>query len=198
MADSADISLPARIYLGLGSNLGDRMGSLTLAVERLSQKLTISEISSVYETEPLGYKEQPLFLNAVVSAVTELGPFELLRFIKQIESDLGRKRGFRNAPRPIDIDILFYGDLVTHTHELTIPHPGVAERAFVLVPLVEIAPEFVHPLSQRKFVDLLAEVDGLGGVRGVGRLNLKGITTLASCRNLHTNASPLKRGGRKG
>jgi len=172
----ADISLPATIYLGLGSNLGDRMGSLTMALERLSQRVTIREISSVYETEPLGFKEQPLFLNAVVSAMTELDPFELLRFIKQIESDLGRKPGFRNAPRPIDIDILFYGDLVTQTPELTIPHPGVAERAFVLVPLVEIAPEFVHPVRQRKVDDLLAEVNGLDGVRGVGRLNLRGIT----------------------
>ena len=174
MADS-DLSLELpTVYLGLGSNLGDRMGSLTMALERLSQRATIREISSVYETEPLGFKEQPLFLNVVVAATTELGPFELLRFIKQIESDLGRKASFRNAPRPIDIDILFYGELVTQTPELTIPHPGVAERAFVLVPLVEIAPEFVHPLSQRKVVDLLAEVDGLGGVRGVGRLSLKG------------------------
>lgn len=174
MADS-DLSLEsATVYLGLGSNLGDRMGSLTMAVERLSQKLTIREISSVYETEPLGFREQPLFLNAVVSTVTELGPFDLLRFVKQIESDLGRKPGLRNAPRPIDIDILFCGDLVTHTPELTIPHPGVAERAFVLVPLVEIAPDFVHPLSRRRVVELLAEVDGLGGVRGVGRLNPKG------------------------
>ena len=177
MADSADISLPATIYLGLGSNLGDRMGTLSMAVERLSQRVTITGVSSVYETEPLGFKEQPLFLNAVVSAMTELDTFELLRFTKQIESDLGRKPGFRNAPRPIDIDILFYGDLVTQTPELTIPHPAVAERAFVLVPLVEIAPEFVHPLSQRKLVELLAEADGLGGVRAVGRLSLKGIST---------------------
>ena len=174
MADS-DLSLESStIYLGLGSNLGDRMSSLTMAVERLSQGVNIRDISSVYETEPLGFKEQPLFLNAVVSAMTELEPFELLRFIKQIESDLGRKPGFRNAPRIIDIDILFYGDLVVQIPELTIPHPGIAERAFVLVPLAEIALELVHPISKMKVVDLLAEVEGLDGVRGGGRLNLKG------------------------
>jgi 2-amino-4-hydroxy-6-hydroxymethyldihydropteridine diphosphokinase len=158
------------IYLALGSNLGDRMGNLKLAVERLSQKITIRKVSSVYETEPVYYKEQPLYLNAVLSAVTELEPSDLLRFVKGVERDLGRQPSFRNAPRLIDIDILFYGDRVVQTEELTIPHPGIAERAFVLAPLAEIEPELVHPVTHEKVEDLLSVVNGLGGVRKMGEL----------------------------
>jgi len=161
------------IYLALGSNLGDRMGNLKSAVERLSQKMTIKKLSSVYETEPVYYEEQPLYLNAVLSAVTELEPFDLLRFVKSIESDLGRQPSFRNAPRLIDIDIVFYSDRVVQTAELIIPHPRIAERAFVLAPLAEIAPELVHPVTHEKVEDLLAMVNGLGGVRKMGKLSLK-------------------------
>ncbi len=159
-----------KVYLGLGSNLGDRMSNLASAVERLSRKITIKKISSVYETEPVYYKEQPLYLNAVLSAVTELDPFELLNFVKSIESDLGRQPSFRNAPRTIDIDILFYGDQVAETPEITIPHPRIAERAFVLVPLAEIAPRLVHPLLQKRVSELLAVVEGVDGVRKFGKL----------------------------
>ena len=159
-----------KVYLGLGSNLGDRVGNLASAVERLSQKITIKKLSSVYETEPVYYKEQPLYLNAVLSAVTKLDPFELLRFVKSIESTLGRQPSFRNAPRTIDIDILFYGDQVAETAELIIPHPRIAERAFVLVPLAEIAPRLVHPLLQKKVSELLAVVEGVDGVRKFGKL----------------------------
>jgi len=157
------------IYLALGSNLGDRMGNLRSAVERLSQKMTIKKVSSVYETEPVYYEEQPLYLNAVLSAATELEPFALLHFVKGIESDLGRQPSFRNAPRLIDIDILFYGDRVVQTAELIIPHPGIAERAFVLAPLAEIAPEMIHPVTHEKVEDLLSVVNGLGGVRKMGK-----------------------------
>ena len=150
------------IYLALGSNLGDRMGNLASAVERLSQKVNIKKVSSVYETEPVYYKEQPLYFNAVCLAVTELEPSDLLRFVKGIESDLGRQPSFRNAPRLIDIDILFYGDRVVQTAELTIPHPGIAERAFVLVPLAEIAPKLVHPVIHKKVEDLLADGEWTG------------------------------------
>jgi 2-amino-4-hydroxy-6-hydroxymethyldihydropteridine diphosphokinase len=135
--------------------------------------MTIKKVSSVYETEPVYYEEQPLYFNAVLSAVTELEPFALLRFVKSIESDLGRQPSFRNAPRLIDIDILFYGDLVVQTEELTIPHPGIVERAFVLAPLAEIAPELIHPVIHDKVEDLLAMVNGLGGVRKMGKLSLK-------------------------
>lgn len=173
-ADSGLTSKPDRVYLGLGSNLGDRMGNLALAVGRLSQKVTMMKVSLVYETEPVYYKEQPLFLNAALSAETRLDPFELFHFVKGIEKDLGRQDSFRNAPRPIDIDILFYGDLVIQSQELTIPHPLIAERAFVLVPLVEIAPELVHPLTRKKVSDSLAVIEGLDGVRRIGRLSLSG------------------------
>ena len=158
------------IYLALGSNMGDRMSNLRSAVERLSRKITIKKMSSVYETEPVYYKEQPLYLNAVLSAVTELEPFELLSFVKSIESDLGRQPSFRNAPRTIDIDILFYGAQIIETPELTIPHPRITERAFVLVPLAEIAPKLVHPALQKRAGELLAEVEGVDGVRKFGKL----------------------------
>ena len=158
------------VYLALGSNLGDRMGNLKSAIERLSRELTIKKVSSVYETEPVYYKEQPLYLNAVLSAITELDPFELLRFVKGIENELGRQPSFRNAPRLIDIDILFYGDRAIETSELTIPHPRIAERAFVLVPLAEIAPRLVHPVLQKRVSELLAVVEGVDGVRKFGKL----------------------------
>jgi 2-amino-4-hydroxy-6-hydroxymethyldihydropteridine diphosphokinase len=161
------------VYLGLGSNLGDRMDNLSSAVERLSQKVNIKNLSSVYESEPLYIKEQPLFLNTVLSADTKLAPFKLLSFIKGIESELGRQPSFRNAPRLIDIDILFYGDQIIDTLELTIPHPRITERAFVLVPLAEIAPRLVYPLTHKKISDLLVRVEGLGGVKEIGKLSLK-------------------------
>jgi 2-amino-4-hydroxy-6-hydroxymethyldihydropteridine diphosphokinase len=161
------------IYLALGSNLGDRMGNLASAVERLSPKVNIKKVSSVYETEPVYYKEQPLYLNAVLSAVTELEPSDLLRFVKGIESDLGRQPSFRNAPRLIDIDILFYGNKVVQTEEITIPHSNIAERAFVLAPLAEIAPGLVHPVIHKKVKDLLLVMDGMGGVKKIGGLSLK-------------------------
>ncbi|UCC61342.1 MAG: 2-amino-4-hydroxy-6-hydroxymethyldihydropteridine diphosphokinase [Dehalococcoidia bacterium] len=155
------------VYLGLGSNLGDRMANLGYAIKRLSEKVAIKEISSIYETEPFGYKDQPLFLNALLFGETELGPFGLLDFVKDIEADLGREPSFRNAPRPVDIDILLYGDMIIQTSKLVIPHPGIADRAFILVPLGEIAPEIIHPVTGRKICGLLACVDGLEGVKAV-------------------------------
>ena len=158
------------VYLALGSNLGDRMGNLKSAVERLSREITIRKVSLVYETEPVYYKKQPLFLNAVLSALTELEPSALLRLVKSIESDMGRQPSFRNAPRTVDIDILFYGERNIQTPELTIPHSGIAERAFVLVPLAEIAPGLVHPVTHKKVKDLLVAVEGVDGVRKFGDL----------------------------
>lgn len=168
MANSVSKPERATVYLGLGSNLGDRAENLAQAVKRLAQKVVIRGSSSIYETEPVGYEEQPEFLNAVLYGDTGLDPFELLSFIKGVESALGRVPSFSNGPRPIDIDILFYGDGVLRTPALTIPHPRLAERAFVLVPLAEIAPDLVHPLTGKKVSDLLAEAPGRDGVKWAG------------------------------
>jgi 2-amino-4-hydroxy-6-hydroxymethyldihydropteridine diphosphokinase len=165
--------MSSTVYLGLGSNLGDRMENLRLAVQRLSRRMTVARVSSVYETEPVGFEGQPLFLNAVVAANDGPGPFELLALAKQIEGDLGRRPGFRDGPRPIDIDILVYGEMAIRTAALTVPHPRMAERAFVLVPLVEIAGDLVEPASGVKISGLLAAIGGPAGVRRVEGLSLR-------------------------
>ncbi|GAI98144.1 unnamed protein product, partial [marine sediment metagenome] len=110
-----------QVYLGLGSNLGDRQANLARALKLLGERLHIELVSPLYETEPVGYAEQPLFLNAICHTQTELGPMQLLSLVKGIEASMGRVPSFPNAPRPIDIDIIFYGDLVMETPELTIP-----------------------------------------------------------------------------
>lgn len=150
------------VYLALGTNLGDREKNLSAARERLSAEITIQETSRIYETEPWGWAEQADFLNQVIQGTTSLPPQKLLNFIKQIEVNLGRKPGIRYGPRLIDIDILFYGDHVFSSHNLTIPHPRIAERAFVLVPLGEIAQDLQIPGSGETVRDLLAVIDQKG------------------------------------
>ena len=151
-------------YLGLGSNLGDRKQNLSRALDLLSQHLVIKKLSSIYETAPAGYEEQPLFLNAVCRVSAGLSPDNLLRLAKKIEANMGRMPAFPNAPRPIDIDILFYDVEVLSEKHLIIPHPRLVERAFVLVPLAEIAPDMVHPVRKKTVNELL---DNLGTVTGV-------------------------------
>jgi 2-amino-4-hydroxy-6-hydroxymethyldihydropteridine diphosphokinase len=160
------------VYLGLGSNLGDRKAILEKALQLLGQRLQIERVSSLYETEPEGYAEQPLFLNAVCLAQTKLGPLQLLSVIKGIEASLGRVPSFPNAPRPIDLDIILYGDLVIETPELTIPHPRLEQRAFVLIPLVEIAPNLLHPVTGESIKDLAAGVQGREGVKKINKLDI--------------------------
>ena len=155
----------ATVYLGLGSNLGDRRQNLTKALERLAAKTKIEQLSSLYETEPVGFKDQPLFLNAVCRITTTLSPQKLLAFIKDIESTLGRIPSFPNAPRPLDIDILFYGSRTIKSPRLIIPHPLLTERAFVLIPLAEIAPDLVHPENGKTMRELLDSLGKAGGVR---------------------------------
>jgi len=149
------------VYLGLGSNVGEREQNLQAAVERLhSRELRITRLSSVYETEPQGIKNQRWFLNMVAEAETELFPRQLLGRIVKIERELGRRRGIANGPRTIDIDILFFGNAIVQTGELTIPHPRFAERRFVLAPMAELEPDLRDPVSRKTMRELLAETAG--------------------------------------
>lgn len=146
-------------YLGLGSNLGDREENLQQAVDRIRPFVTSGFLSSsIIETKPYGYLEQPCFLNMVVGGNTNLSPHELLSSIKNIESVLGRKKTFRWGPRFIDIDILFYDDLIINEKGLIIPHADIVNRIFVLEPLAEIAPNFIHPVLKKTILTLLSEI----------------------------------------
>ncbi len=154
----------AVVYLGLGSNLGDRQDNLKKALDFLSQRLRLEKVSSIYDTEPLENPNQPRFLNLVCRVVTGLEPKYLLTLLKGIEAKLGRLPLTNNLPRPIDIDILFYGDQSVKTPDLIIPHPKLTERMFVLVPLAEIAPDLVHPVKRKTVTELMNAVDGVQSV----------------------------------
>ena len=144
------------IYLGLGSNLGDRYGLLQEAISKLNESgITVKRISSFWETEPVGFTDQPWFLNLVVKAATDLPPLALLQTLKQIEAFLGRTPTIRNGPREIDIDILLYDEVLLESSTLTIPHPRFHERRFVLEPLTELAPQLVHPALGKSMRQLL-------------------------------------------
>ncbi|GCE06837.1 2-amino-4-hydroxy-6-hydroxymethyldihydropteridine diphosphokinase [Dictyobacter aurantiacus] len=163
--ESPECSQTHDVYLALGSNLGDRRAHLQEALRRLRAVVDIQQVSTVYETEPVGYLDQPCFFNIVCHGYTNLTPQELLRRAKTIEHQLGRQETIRNGPRPVDIDILFYDTLVYTEENLVIPHPRMHERAFVLVPLAEIAPAMQDPRSGKSVQELLQGVarDGVTG-----------------------------------
>ena len=154
------------VFVALGSNLGDREGNLARGVRGLRERgLRITARSSVYETAPVGGPSQGPYLNAVVRAETALGPAEVLTSCLEVERDAGRVRSVRGAPRTLDLDLLLYGDAVVSTGRLTVPHPRLHERAFVLVPLREIAPDARHPVLGLTAAEMAARCPGAGVVR---------------------------------
>ena len=155
------------VYLALGSNLGDRLANLKQAIDSLTPQMEVKAKSSVYETPPWGYEDQPKFLNQVVKAKTYLDPEPLLKHLKRLEVALGRQASFPNGPRLIDMDILFYDELILNTSSLVIPHPRLHERGFVLLPLMELGPDLVHPLSKKSVREMAAQCD-VAGIKKFG------------------------------
>ncbi len=148
------------VYIGIGSNLGDRINNCKQAISLLREEgIVVQKESSVYETEPWGLKEQPLFINIAVEAETEMEPFDLLRALKNIEKKMGRKETFHWGPRIIDLDILLYDNMIINNKELSIPHKNMHERYFVLKPLSEIAGEIKHPVLQVNIKELLQRIN---------------------------------------
>lgn len=154
---------PVIVYLGLGSNLGDRKANLQQALELLPTGIKVTRISPVYDTAPVGNVNQSRFLNLAIRAETAFPPDQLLKIVKTIEEKMGRTAGPRNSPRPIDIDILFYDKLVMETPTLVIPHPRLTERAFVLAPLADIAPRLRHPGNGKTVMQMLKELVRIKG-----------------------------------
>lgn len=144
------------VYLALGSNLGDRQENLRQAIAALPPQMEVKAKSHVYETPPWGYEEQAKFYNQAIQVETYVQPEPLLKHLKRLEVALGRHATFKNGPRLIDIDILFYDNLVWNSPLLTIPHPRLHERGFVLLPLLDIAPELVHPVLKKSIRELVA------------------------------------------
>jgi len=151
-----------QIYLALGTNVGDRLVNLESVRTGLPPSVCLLSASPIYETPPWGYLQQPPFLNQVLEAETDLAPLDLLDYVKGIEVQLGRTQTFRNGPRLIDVDILFYDDLTLKESGLTIPHSRLHERAFVLLPLFDIAPDLRHPIIGKTVREMLEDVDRIG------------------------------------
>lgn len=166
MEAKESVSSMSRLYLSLGSNLNERYANLRRAIALLREHMTVTAISPVYATEPWGDRDQSPFLNICVAASTPLAPHDVLHLIKSIEQEMGRRPTHRWGPRLIDIDIIFYDNLVLRDEELIIPHPRLAERAFVLAPLADLIPDFRHPQTGETVQELLDRI----GAAGVERL----------------------------
>ena len=162
--------MPKIAYLSLGSNLGDREDQLRDAIRRLGALGSVRAVSAIYETEPVELTDQPQFLNCAVALESRLQPEELMRELLLIEQAMGRRRNVPKGPRTIDIDIVLFGNAVVNSPEVTIPHPAMHERRFVLAPLAEIAPEIKLPLLNRSVQELLS---ALPAGQGVNRLPAK-------------------------
>jgi 2-amino-4-hydroxy-6-hydroxymethyldihydropteridine diphosphokinase len=155
------------VYLALGTNLGERQKNLQETLQNLPPQVEISAVSRLYETAPAYVLDQPPFINIAAEGYTELSPSDLLKYVKIVEKQLGREKTRRFGPRKIDIDIIFYDDLVLDIPHLHIPHPRVDKRAFVLHPLAEIAPDFVHPALNKSVQQMLDELPPEDGILSV-------------------------------
>jgi 2-amino-4-hydroxy-6-hydroxymethyldihydropteridine diphosphokinase len=146
-----------RAFILAGTNLGDRKANLEFARKSLADRAIVVRFSSCFETEPVGYWDQPWFLNQAIELETELSPHDLLLFCQSIEASCGRVRSFPNAPRTLDLDILLFGDAVISDKDLVVPHPRLHKRRFALEPLAQISPDTIHPLLKKSIRRLLDE-----------------------------------------
>jgi 2-amino-4-hydroxy-6-hydroxymethyldihydropteridine diphosphokinase len=147
------------VYIGLGSNLGDRVANLRDAVHRLSAIIRVEQVSRLYVAAPLGYVREDSYINGALHGQTTMTPMDLLGMLQSIEVAMGRRPGVQFGPRPIDLDLLFYDSIQMETYKLTIPHPRLAERAFVLRPLADIAPDLMHPVLYYTVSQLLQDTE---------------------------------------
>ena len=159
-------------YIGIGSNVGDKEENIRKAIRLMKEKCKILKVSSLYQTEPMYYKNQDWFLNCAAKIETKLNPQELLSFLQSIEKKIGRIRTIKNGPRTIDLDILFYNGKIIKSNNLIIPHPRLHERLFVLYPLKEICPDFVHPILKKSINELHSMIDNLESVKKKTFINI--------------------------
>ena len=158
------------VFISLGSNVGNRQSNIERSVNKLSVKCPVLSVSSVYETDPVGVKDQPDFLNAAVKIGTTMLPDCLLGFVKEIEAVMGREQNSRWGPRIIDLDIVFYGNLIIETPKLKIPHLHASERRFVIEPLCEIAPDLTDPVTGRDMISILRDIKTSEKTTKLGKL----------------------------